>query len=190
MQSVMIDLETMGTGPRGAIVSIGAVLFDLNTGDLGASIHEQVSLKSCTDHGLVIDASTVLWWMKQKPEAQASWNVEFPKQLPAALGVLAALVNGAQTKKGRGVQVWANAPTFDCAILRSAYSAVNYAVPWAYQDERCVRTLVALARDTGFEAKATPRTGVAHSALDDCLYQIEYCCRAWLHLKGIKACPS
>lgn len=39
MKHVMLDLETMGNGPRAAIVSIGAVFFDPLTGELGVVVH-------------------------------------------------------------------------------------------------------------------------------------------------------
>ncbi len=33
---IMLDLETMGTGPNAAIVAIGAVAFDLQAGTIGS----------------------------------------------------------------------------------------------------------------------------------------------------------
>jgi hypothetical protein len=181
MKDLMVDLETMGDGPRAAIVSIGAVRFDLKTGDVGAFLHEPVSLVDSVRLGLEMTPGTVLWWMKQSPEAQASWNVQHPKLLAAGLGILTRLVGEGTA---RATTVWANAPTFDCVILKNAYQACGLPVPWKHYTERCMRTLVDLASDTGFDPKATTRKGTAHSALDDCYHQIEVCCRAYRHLHG------
>jgi len=183
MQDLMIDIETMGSGNNAAIVSIGAVRFDIRTGDIGAYCHEPVSLVDSVKLGLEMAPDTVLWWLQQSAEAQASWNVKHPKLLASGLGVLTKLVemsvNGERT-----AQVWSNSPSFDCVILRSAYKVCGQPTPWVYRAERCQRTLVQLASDTGFDPKATTRKGTAHSALDDCYHQIEVCCRAWRHLRG------
>ena len=42
---IMLDLETMGTGPNAAIVAIGAVAFDLQAGTIGDHWYRWV------DHG-------------------------------------------------------------------------------------------------------------------------------------------
>jgi exodeoxyribonuclease VIII len=64
MNNVMVDLETMGNGPAAAIVAIGAVEFDPDTGQLGREFYREVDLEDSAFRGGVIDASTVLWWMR------------------------------------------------------------------------------------------------------------------------------
>jgi DNA polymerase III epsilon subunit-like protein len=44
MIDVMLDLETMGNGPRAAIVAIGAVEFDPDTGTVGERFYRAVDL--------------------------------------------------------------------------------------------------------------------------------------------------
>lgn len=44
MNHLMIDLETMGSGPYAPIISIGAVFFDPNTGAIGDDFQVNVSL--------------------------------------------------------------------------------------------------------------------------------------------------
>ena len=70
MKHVMLDLETMGNGPRAAIVSIGAVFFDPLTGELGAEFEAAIDLRSSAKSG-EIDPDTVLWWLGQGEEARA-----------------------------------------------------------------------------------------------------------------------
>ena len=69
MNNIMLDLETMGSGPRAAIVSIGAVFFDLQTGELGAEFEVAVDLRESVKFG-EMNADTVLWWLEQSDEAR------------------------------------------------------------------------------------------------------------------------
>jgi hypothetical protein len=74
MRDLMLDLETMGTSPNAAIVAIGAVKFDPGTGELGGRFYQVVDLASSVAAGCVIDPDTVLWWMRQSPEARAMFD--------------------------------------------------------------------------------------------------------------------
>ncbi len=182
MQHVMIDLETMGLAPRGAIVSIGALEFDLNTGKTGEELHVPVSLQDCLEHGLEETPSTVAWWKRQAPEARASWDVERPATLDEAMLVLLAFFSDVGSKP----QVWANAPTFDLMILRNAYDAVGREAPWHFTKERCCRTLVQMGKMLQTNRRQLKRVGTAHNALDDCKYQVAYCARAWADIRGTR----
>jgi len=73
MRDVMLDLETMGNGPRAAIVAIGAVEFDPETGTVGERFYQAVDLATAVSMGGEMDASTVLWWMQQGDEARAAF---------------------------------------------------------------------------------------------------------------------
>src|SRR5688572_29962905 len=67
---VMLDLETLGTRPGCAILSIGAVAFDRHTGALGPEFYMVVNRKSCEAKGLTQDQSTLDWWSRQSAEAK------------------------------------------------------------------------------------------------------------------------
>lgn len=58
MLDVMLDLETMGNGPRAAIVAIGAVEFDPKTRTVGDRFYQTVDLATAVKMGGEIDAST------------------------------------------------------------------------------------------------------------------------------------
>ena len=66
---VMADIETMGVTPGSAIVSLGAVKFDL-TG-IQDKFYRRICLKSNLGMGLTIDPDTLSWWMKQSDGARA-----------------------------------------------------------------------------------------------------------------------
>ncbi|HDS5291067.1 TPA: 3'-5' exoribonuclease, partial [Escherichia coli] len=62
---LMIDLETMGKNPDAPIISIGAIFFDPQTGDMGPEFSKTIDLETA---GGVIDRDTIKWWLKQSRE--------------------------------------------------------------------------------------------------------------------------
>ncbi|EHK4833930.1 3'-5' exoribonuclease, partial [Escherichia coli] len=66
---LMIDLETMGKNPDAPIISIGAIFFDPQTGEMGPEFSKTIDLETA---GGVIDRDTIKWWLKQSREAQSA----------------------------------------------------------------------------------------------------------------------
>ncbi|HHY8354843.1 TPA: 3'-5' exoribonuclease domain-containing protein, partial [Escherichia coli] len=66
---LMIDIETMGKNPNAAIISIGAIFFDPQTGDMGPEFSKTIDLDTA---GGVIDRDVIKWWLKQSREAQSA----------------------------------------------------------------------------------------------------------------------
>lgn len=62
---VMVDLETAGTGPDAAILAIGAVAFDRDTGRLGPTFYTTINLASAVATGGQIEPATFTWWLQQ-----------------------------------------------------------------------------------------------------------------------------
>jgi len=104
MFEIMLDLETMGTGPNAAIVAIGAAAFCPHERRvLGKTFYAPVSLESSVNGGGVVDAGTVQWWLQQSTEARALFEKYAPSQsIDNALyefSTWAANVSGADPKK-------------------------------------------------------------------------------------------
>lgn len=174
MNQVMIDLETMGTGPGAAILSIGAVKFDLVTGQIGHEFHIAVTLQSCVLAGMTIDAGTLDWWMHA--DRQAAREVQAGMSavpLPLALEEFAHwLTHDEQEVTTLSPEVWCKGGSFDFPILGDAFRRCGQAIPWKYYRENCCRTLFAVGRKThGFELQKVP--GTAHCALDDARHQAQ-----------------
>lgn len=169
---IMLDIETMGTHSNAAIVSIGALEFDLETGKIGDNFYLNIDLQSCLDVGLQVDGNTIMWWLNQSEAAQKS-IMEYRTPIKQALESFNAFCTDTYI-------IWANSTSFDCTILSNAYKKCGLNQPWKYYNERCVRTLEAFAPEI---KQQTPRTGTAHNALDDCYYQIAYCSSIWKHLQ-------
>jgi hypothetical protein len=172
MKHVMIDIETMGNMSNSAIVSVGAVRFDLKTGEIGEKFYMNVDLQSCLDAGLVINADTLMWWLNQS-EAARKKIIEKGHSLNRVLVSLSAFVT-------KDDEVWGNSARFDLGILSDAFNKKGLPIPWDFRKERCVRTLVSFAP---FIKDAEKNTGVAHDALADCIFQINYCSKIFNKLK-------
>jgi len=172
---LMLDLETMGSTSHSAIVSVGAVEFDIETGETGREFYMRVDLQSCLDKGLVINASTVYWWLVQNENARkevASGGDDLPTVLSHLRVFMSSLGN---------FQIWGNGVRFDVGILEDAYVACGYQeMPWNFRSERDVRTLVSFAPHI---KEHYPFQGVEHNPIDDCKYQIAYCHAIWHKLR-------
>lgn len=161
MTHVMLDLETMGTSSNAAIVAIGAVEFNPVTGELGDIFYEIVDLNSSVENGGVIEADTVLWWLKQGDAARAQLHG------PAEC-LISVLVRFAEWIPP-GSFVWGNGAGFDNVVLANAYKAQKMSVPWDFRNDRCYRTMKALAPNVKMQ-----RTGTAHSAIGDAVSQANH----------------
>ncbi|EHZ9774842.1 3'-5' exoribonuclease, partial [Salmonella enterica] len=115
MNHLMVDLETMGNGPYAPVISIGAVFFDLKTGETGEDFSVNISLESSMRYRARPDASTILWWMEQGEDARKSLTND-TQELSTALSWLSDFI--AKHANPKFVQVWGNGASFDCVILR------------------------------------------------------------------------
>jgi len=175
---VMLDLETMGNKSNTAIVSIGAVEFNLLTGETGREFYKVVDLQSCLDVGLKVQGSTIYWWLQQS-EAARKRIYDKGENLPSVLGAFDFWMQDCVNK----VKIWGNGARFDIGILEDAYAACHLENPWYFRSEMDVRTLVALKP----EIKANyPMIGVEHDPIDDCKHQIGYCFETWRALNRPK----
>ncbi|EEZ5202243.1 exonuclease [Escherichia coli] len=174
---LMIDLETMGKNPDAPIISIGAIFFDPQTGEMGPEFSKTIDLETA---GGVIDRDTIKWWLKQSREAQSAiLTDEIP--LDDALLQLREFID--ENSGEFFVQVWGNGATFDNVILRRSYERQGIPCPWRYTNDRDVRTMVALGLVMDFDARTTiPFEGERHNALNDARYQAKYVSAIWQKL--------
>ncbi|MHX10239.1 exonuclease, partial [Escherichia coli] len=174
---LMLDLETMGKNPDAPIISIGAIFFDPQTGDMGPEFSKTIDLETA---GGVIDRDTIKWWLKQSREAQSAiMTDEIP--LDDALLQLREFID--ENSGEFFVQVWGNGANFDNVILRRSYERQGIPCPWRYYNDRDVRTIVELGKAIDFDARtAIPFEGERHNALDDARYQAKYVSAIWQKL--------
>lgn len=157
---LMIDLETLGTKPNSAILSIGAVAFDSD------GIHDEfyvnVNIASSTLHKFDMDSDTIYWWLEQDSKAGQVLSKD-KKTAEVALSMLHEFV-----AKGVGFnEVWANSPSFDLVMLKNYQSKLGFTELWPFWIERDFRTFLSLS---GAE-RVYPT--IAHNALEDAKVQAQ-----------------
>lgn len=177
MNNVMIDIETFGNKSNSVIVSLGAIAFDIETGEMGDEFYERIDIDSCLKEGLEVTGSTLKWWLVQNEAARQ----EVAKGGGTIREVLIAF---AKYLADTGVKniMWSNGLRFDISLLEDAYTKLDYIVPWEFRDERDVRTLVAFAPHIKNKI-VSEWDGTLHNAKDDCKMQIKYCSEIYKKLK-------
>lgn len=167
---IMLDLETLGTSADAVIVSIGAVGFDLETGEVfdANPFYTVVDLEHQMPERR-ISLSTLIWWLNQPQEAKAVFTEQPRQVLYNALNNLGLWIRA----RSMPVTVWSNGADFDIPMLTHAYTQYHLDIPWPPYSVRCYRTYKNLpgARDV-----ETTRTGTHHNALDDAISQAHHLC--------------
>lgn len=180
---LMVDLETMGSGPDAPIVSIGAVYFDPSTGNTGAEFYQVVSLESSMSFGMKPDASTIQWWLKQSSEARSAILVDEALGLRETLELLADFIAENAANGSHTVQLWGNGCSFDNVILRRAYALTETPFSVPFWNDRDVRTIVELGKSVGINPRFDiPFEGDMHNALSDARHQVKYVSAIWQRL--------
>jgi exodeoxyribonuclease VIII len=172
MADLMIDIETVGTGPEACILTIAAQTFD----PLGTGYHTQqfyARIDPDSQPGRSIEQGTIEWWATQPAEAQEeAFGSDNRVPLDTALEELGKLI-------WKSKSIWANGPTFDMNILEHAYKSFHRPLPWQYYRVRDARTVYALYPELG-------KPPASHHALEDCRRQIDLLQATLQHL-NVKA---
>ena len=168
----MLDLETLATTPDAAILSIGAVRFDLDAGQVfdqpEATFYTAISIDS--QRGRVISSSTLAWWFMQSQQAQ---QVFFDPDMVSLASALDRLTSWIDPQPGTAPKVWSNGADFDLPMLVHAFDQFDYTLPWQPYAGRCYRTYKNLL---GAKAVKVERSGQHHNALDDAIFQARHLC--------------
>src|SRR5690606_26070543 len=102
-RAIMLDLETLSSAPDAAITQIAAVVFNLDTGEIGPDF--DVLVKSGPGR---VERSTALWWMQQKGASEFAARVE---KEGIELGEALQLFAGFVTMQGKGTPLFAHGAT-------------------------------------------------------------------------------
>ena len=183
---LMVDLETMGKNPGAPIVSVGAVFFDPASGKTGAEFYQVISLESSMSFGARPDASTILWWLKQSPEARSAIVVDDTVGLVEALEQFLDFIAENAANGSKNVQLWGNGSSFDCSLLEAAFELADTPFPIPHWNYRDVRTVVELGKAVGLNSRYDiPFEGDQHNALADARHQVKYVSAIWQRLTAI-----
>lgn len=164
MKHVSVDLETLGTVADAVILSIGAVRFDPDSGQIDdAGFYRSISIESNLDYKRRIQEDTLIWWMKQSSTAQNVFHE--PKET-----LETALCDFSDWLGDDSAFVWSNGADFDLPMLAHAFTQCTVTIPWKFWNSRCLRTLKNLP---AAKNASVPRMGTHHNALQDAIYQAQ-----------------
>lgn len=181
----MLDIETLSTKPNAVVLSIGAVEFNPETGDIIREFYQELDVQDQPDRH--IDISTIQWWADRCKENESNLDLLAKPKLQRlstlmVLGMLDDFINDKPDsfllynkpkfieleRDEFKVAVWACDPDFDVAILNNLYESVNIRCPWRYNEPKSVRTIRLLAEMKGI---TLPKAKASHNALEDCIRQ-------------------
>lgn len=159
MADLMIDIETVGTGPEACVLTIAAQSFDpFVRGYYDQQYYARVDIDSQPDRN--IEQGTIDWWATQPAAARDEAFAEHDRiPLKQALEELGRMI-------WHSKRIWANGPTFDMNILEHAYKSLGLVLPWKYYLVRDARTVYSLCPNLN-------KYPASHHALEDCRRQID-----------------
>lgn len=180
---VMIDLETLSTGPDAHILTFGAIKFrrDATTLPLEEmdTFYRRISFASNDDIQAHKSSETICWWVKQSAEARReAFASEERVPLADALREFAEWFGDTKsdrtecnsTKSGRTKCIWSHGSSFDITIITEAFRKCKINPPFEFWMVRDTRTAYDLFNVKLRDFIDTKR---AHHALYDCYHQIQ-----------------
>ncbi len=164
MTNLMLDIETLGTGPHSAMISLATVAFRTTP---PFEITDRFYSK-CRPNPLYdeVDLETVEWWMKNKTLCPLDMKA------PPVERVLHDFSNW--VVKYAGLPLWAKSPDFDCVILERHFVRRDIPTPLHFRNWRDVRTLKHVVRHaTGADVPPVENL-TPHHALADAEAQAQW----------------
>lgn len=164
MKDLFLDIEALGLRPGAAIVELGAVVFDRETGLTGPAEFHAYIRPSPFD---IIDPETVEWHRQQG-------SYPPPENVTIFLPSLALFdFQDWFYRQGEIGAVWSWGSTYDFPLMEAAFRThLDRGLPWKYHRAQCARTVWNLAFPG---VKHAPRP---HHALEDCFAGVADLCAA------------
>lgn len=169
MNHIMLDLETLDTRHSAVVLSIGATSFDTESLKINDTFYVELTNDIAAQEKVyrTISGSTVKWWMQQDVMARRVFADPGENRVTTLEGL--SRFKQFVDAYGKGVCIWGNGADFDNIILGTLYEDMGMSKPWSYGKNRCFRTLKNLGLPRNYVAPG--KTGTAHNALDDAIYQ-------------------
>lgn len=159
MADIMIDIESLDTGPQCVILTIGAVLFDPKGQGIIEKLELRPTIEEQTELGRTINDDTLRWWGEQSEAAQEEAlgdrdRVPFAECMDILYKFCWLHNNG---------NVWSNGASFDVVVMESAWKQLGKLPPWNFWKIRDTRTIYDI---TGVKLKDGGHT-TSHKAVED-----------------------
>ena len=166
---LMLDIETLGTGPKAVVTSVGVTVFNLDESEV-ETFYREIPVQPQLDKSRVVTADTIAWWFRQ-----VQVGAECPISLDESTKCLFELVQFLD--KYSDCELWAHGTTFDIVIVESLLEDFGVRVPWKFRNVMDCRTITNL-----IECRSKRNN---HNALEDAINQADWVRVALLKLKGI-----
>jgi hypothetical protein len=158
----MIDFETLDTSNFPALLSIGAVAFDLYAPNEFIEFHKKIKTQTSIDLGGSVSFDTFAWWLRQSKDARDYiTNQKDAVAIDLVFQDLELFIKSNKIK-----YVWSHGSSFDVTIAENYFEKLKIDVPWKYWNIRDTRTIFDLTK-----IKRTEFQGTKHNALDDAKMQ-------------------
>jgi 3' exoribonuclease, RNase T-like len=158
-KALMIDLETMATGPSATVLTLGAVIFNPWGNGYSDKLYFRVDIDDQDALGREVDPNTLDWWSKQDPAImEEAFSPDDRIPLKEAVDRFHKFAWGCDT-------FWSHGATFDLVIMENLYRQLGKPLPWNFWQLRCTRTLFDLGWDPDM-----PKAN-KHNALEDAIRQ-------------------
>ena len=171
MTDIMVDIETLSTGTRAAILSIGAVMFDPIRGVEAAPEGFYKTIRRDTLVG-EMDESAWRWWLQQDAAFEVFTDYENAASHETAIR---EFVEWCEFVRGEiyGLTFWCKGAKMDAACLEWAITQLGLEVPWKYNRVMCYRSLENVCRRKGI-FPPYPENANLHHALSDAIAQAKH----------------
>lgn len=183
MKHVMLDIETMGTAPGSAILTIGLAQFDINSGEIIKSAEFRNRQEDQEALGRTIDPGTVKWWAGQSEAARARLT-EPPLYSPIDMLRKVYMWLDGVSRSQWDLGVWAKGPGFDCNLCRDLVADLNAKWKGHFSREYCVRTMLLMDKLNGWHVADSIVNELAHGAEADAIYQAKQVSAIWQRVNG------
>lgn len=191
---VILDIETLGTGNNCVIPSISAIRFNPITGEEFSSFDIKLQIQPQLDKHRSVSEGTLKFWLNQSKEAQqrvffegiehhpshaliffSQWLSQ-PEKYPESFGKHSIL-------RCKNVKMIGNGPAFDLTKVDTLFlDFLECNAPWSYYNERCMRTIVAMAP---WIKKEHIFQGTPHVGIDDCRNQASTISKTLQYIKSL-----
>jgi hypothetical protein len=166
---VFIDIEALGRKPGCAPIELGAVVFDLWTGEITDEFHRIIH-----PHGALKGERETLDWHAERGSYPFT-----PARYIAAERLPHVIADFLSWLPKEIDSVWAWGATYDFPVLDAAFAAIGETKePWHYAKQECARTVW---RRAFGDRKHAHRP---HHALEDCRAGVRDLCEALGRLNG------
>jgi len=159
----MLDLESLGTRPDCAILTLGAVKFDpFEVDRFGDGLYFRIDVNEQLELGREVQEDTLEWWGRQAEDVREEALGETGRiSLTDMYQQLNRFLVGVNN-------IWCQGPAFDIVILENIYRQMGWPTPWQFWQIRDSRTLFGVHGDPREKNKAG-----LHNALEDCISQAQ-----------------